>query len=239
MALEPASAHVVVRRGDRTRAGTARPGESWSAAAARIGAVAPRDVVAVDLSGDTKRFEVDHDLRVGLRAMTRGDLADVARWRAESHVLAWFAEDGPVDLASVTAKYGPRIDGASAVRMWVVEANGRSIGFVQDYRIREVPGFALLAPDPDAIGLDYVIGEPGWVGRGLGARTLWAWLQAARRRFPDATAYFAAPDHRNARSLRILDKVGFVRGTWFDEPRSDGTAVTVVGCTLDVRRVLG
>ena len=32
---------------------------------------------------------------------------------------------------------------------------------------------------------------------------------------------------------------GFSRGTWFDEPQRDGTTATVVGCTLDVRRVLG
>ena len=57
-------------------------------------------------------------------------------------------------------------------------------------------------------------------------------------RFPDATSYFAAPDHANAASLRILDKAGFTQGTWFDEPQRDGTTATVVGCTLDVRRVL-
>lgn len=239
MALEPPAVRVAVSHGDRALEGTVRAGESWSAAAARIGATAPGDAVAVDLSGDTLRFEVDHDLRLGLRAMTRGDLADVARWRAEPHVLAWFAVDGPPDLASVTATYGPRIDGATPIRMWVVEVNGRSIGFVQDYRIREVPGFALLVPDPDAIGVDYAIGEPEWAGRGLGPRILWAWMHQARRRFPDATSYFAAPDHRNVRSLRILDKAGFDRGTWFDEPKSDGTTATVVGCTLDVRRVLG
>ena len=31
----------------------------------------------VDLSGETKRFVVDHDNRVAIRAMTRGDLDDV------------------------------------------------------------------------------------------------------------------------------------------------------------------
>ena len=51
---------------------------------------------------------------------------------------------------------------------------------------------------------------------------LWAWMVRARHRFPDAPAYFAAPDHRNERSLRMLDKAGFVRGLWFDEPEPDG-----------------
>ena len=61
-------------------------------------------------------------------------------------------------------------------------------------------------------------------------------LDAARRqrRFPDATSYFAAPDHRNEASLRVLDKVGFTEGIWFDEPQADGIVDTVVGCTLDV-----
>jgi RimJ/RimL family protein N-acetyltransferase len=123
--------------------------------------------------------------------------------------------------------------------MWVVEVNGRSVGFVQDYRIRDFPEFALLAPDPGAVGLDYAIGEPGWVGRRLGARVLWAWTVRAGPRFPDVTAYFAAPDHRNQASLRVLAKAGFVQGTWFDEPQRDGTTATMIGCTLDVRRVLG
>ncbi len=61
----------------------------------------------------------------------------------------------------------------------------------------------------------------------------------ARTRFPDAGAYFVAPDHRNAASLRMLAKTGFTEGLWFDEPRGRGVVVTVVGCTLDVRRVLG
>ncbi len=96
----------------------------------------------------------------------------------------------------------------------------------------------MLSPDPDAIGVDYAIGDPAWVGKGLGVRILWAWMTKTRHRLPDATSYFAAPDHRNVTSLRMLDKVGFTRGLWFDAPHADGTVGTMVGCTLDVRRVL-
>ena len=65
------------------------------------------------------------------------------------------------------------------------------------------------------------------------------WMRRARSRFPDATAYFAAPDHRNVASLRILAKAGFTQGLWFDEPQTDGGVSTVVGCTLDVATVIG
>lgn len=231
--------HLTVLDRGHELSGVVRPGESWAAAARRTAATISRDPTPLDLSGEVKRFEIDHDLRVSLRAMTRGDLPDVARWRASEHVHRWWAEDGAPDLQVVTQQYGPGIDGVTPTRMWVVEANGRSVGFCQDYRLRDYPEYALLPPDPDAVGVDYAIGEEKFTERGVGTRMLWAWMASALRRYPEVTAYFAAPDHRNAASIRVLEKVGFVPGTWFDERRRDGSVATVVGCTLDVRRVLG
>jgi RimJ/RimL family protein N-acetyltransferase len=229
---------TVLDRGHEFR-GLVRPGESWLAAARRTCASFHVEPVPLDLSGEVKRFQVDHDLVVTLRAMGRGDLPDVARWRGADHVRRWWDADGEPTLERVTEQYGPRIDGMQATRMWVVEANGRSAGFCQDYRIRDHPDFAVLVPDPDAVGVDYVIGEPHLVGKGIGTAMLWAWLLSAHRRYPDAATFFAAPDHRNAASLRVLAKVGFVPGAWFDEPRRDATVSTVVGCTLDVAQVVG
>ncbi|HEX5917117.1 MAG TPA: GNAT family N-acetyltransferase [Nocardioides sp.] len=230
---------LAVRCDDREVVGVVRPGEAWAAAAERVAESLSGVPVADDLSGEVLRFVVERDLAVDVRSMTRGDLPALARWLAAPHVRRWWHSDGEPTEDRVAASYGPRIDGATPTRLWVAEVNGRSVGFVQDYRIRDYPSFALLAPDPDAIGLDYAIGEPEWAGRGLGSRVLWAWMRRAAQRFPDATAFFAAPDHANAASLRILDKVGFERGTWFDEPQGGGGVATVVGCSLDVRRVLG
>jgi len=179
------------------------------------------------------------DVVVGLRVMTRGDLPDLLRWRQAPHVARWFAESGPLTAASIEQRYGARIDGDAPIRMWVVEANGRSVGFVQDYRIRDFPETAMVTPDPDAIGLDYVIGEPAWLGRGVGLAMIQRWFDVARAGYPDAATYFAAPDHRNVASRRLLLKAGFVEGTWFDEPQRDGSTATVVGHSLDVASVLG
>jgi len=231
--------HLTVSDRGHEMSGVVRAGESWAAAARRTCASHHADPVPLDLSGEVKQFHVEHDRRVALRAMTRGDLPDVHRWRNAEHVRRWWDELGDPTLEEITAKYGPRIDGMEPTRMWVVEVNGRSVGFVQDYRLRDHPDFAALTPDPEAVGVDYVVGEPGMVGRGIGTPMLWAWLGSARRRYPDVASYFAAPDHRNEASLRVLEKVGFERGTWFDEPQRDGSVATMVGCSLDVRQVVG
>lgn len=230
---------VVVRAGARDLVGEVEPGESWADTAERLTPRAASQPAAVDLSGPEKHFVLDPDLVVAVRPMTRGDLPDVVRWRSAPHVVRWWADDGPVTLETMTAAYGPRIDGDGATRMWVWEVNGRSVGMVQDYRIADHPDYALLAPDPAAIGVDYLIGDADRVGRGLGTRCLWAWARHARARHPEARALFAAPDHRNVASLRVLAKVGFTEGLWFDEPQPGGRIDTVVGCTLDVARVLG
>lgn len=179
------------------------------------------------------------DVVVGLRAMSRADLPDLLRWRRAPHVARWFDGSGPVTPEAFEERYGPRIDGDDPTRMFVVTVDGRPVGFLQDYRISDHPEFAVLAPDPHAIGVDYSIGEPAWVRRGVGLRMLQRWFEVARAGYPGAATYFAAPDHRNLASRRLLLKAGFVEGIWFDEPQRDGSTATVVGHSLDVASVLG
>jgi RimJ/RimL family protein N-acetyltransferase len=176
---------------------------------------------------------------VGFRELTRADLPAVVAWQSQPHVARWWhGEATSVDAAE--SHYGPALDGADPTRLRVVEANGRSVGMVQDYLIADHPEYALLTARPDAVGIDYLLGEPAWVGAGLGTRVLWCYLRDVLvPHYPSLAEVFAAPDHRNAVSLRVLDKLGFERGLWFDEPQDDGRVDTVVGCTLDVRRLLG
>lgn len=237
--LPSVSLRVVVRHRGRELDGVVHDGESWARAARRVSASAIGDPMPVDLSGETKIFVIDHDITVTLRAMTREDLPDMLRWRQADHVRAWWQPDGEPTLTSVTERYGPRIDGTTPTRMWVALVNGRAVGFVQDYRIADYPDYARQCGHDDAIGVDYAIGEEAWLGKGLGPRLLWAWMARARRRFPAEMTYFAGPDHTNEASLRTLDKSGFVRGVTFEETEPDGSVTTVVGCTLDVERVIG
>ncbi len=138
-------------------------------------------------------------------------------------------------------RYGPRIDGEVPTRMWVVGIDGRDIGYVQDYRASDHDDYAVKTAQPEAIGFDYLIGDPAFVGLGLGTRMIWEFLRDVLvPDYPDAPTFLASPSHRNAASLRALAKCGFTQGAWIDMP-SGGAAesVTEIVCTLDRQHWFG
>lgn len=207
----------------------------WALAADR--AVEPDGpALAVDLSGDPLVFGTDPEHRLAIRPFTAGDLPQFEQWVNQPHVSRWWEETTPEQIEE---HYGPALRGEDATRLWVFEVNGRSLGFAQDYRIADHPEYALLCGRPDAIGFDYLIGDAAFVGRGLGTSLLWVFLRDIVWPAYDAGEFFAAPDHRNVASRRVLAKLGFTEGLWFDEPQADGRVDTVVGYSLDVAQVMG
>lgn len=214
-----------------------RPGESWARAADRVAGPQLGPVLAVDLSGDPLRFTTMPDRRIAVRPMTASDFRDVSRWVSAPHVARWWDEHRTPE--QVAAHYGPALAGEDPTRLWVWEVNGRSVGFSQDYRIADHPDYPLLCGRPDAVGFDYAVGEIGLVGRGLGTAVLWVFLRdIVVPAYAGVGELFAAPDHRNAVSRRVLAKLGAIERLWFDEPQPDGRVDTVVGCSIDVATVL-
>ena len=124
--------------------------------------------------------------------------------------------------------------------MWVAEVNGRSVGFVQDYRIARLPRVRRPGAGPGCDRRRLRDRRPAVDrARDRDPDALGVAGPDSHRRFPDAATYFAAPDHRNEASLRMLDKAGFTRGAVVRRAAGGRTVDTVVGCSLDVRRVLG
>lgn len=220
---------------DGVHAGRVGDGETWRAALTRLSNGVPAE--PVDLSSNPLVFTTKAGPPLAVRPMTRTDLPRLVAWRNAGHVRRWFPSAQPVTAAAIEIQYGLSIAGTTATRLWTVIAHTEPIGFLQAYRLRDYPEFGLLAPDPDAVGCDFALGDPDATGRGIGVRMLWAWLPLLREHWPDAVHVFAAPSHRNTASLRMLAKAGFGTGIWFDHPQQDGSVETVVGCTLDLSRV--
>lgn len=174
------------------------------------------------------------------RRMTHEDLPNVVRWQRAPHVSEWFDGDH-LTLATASERYGPRIDGAAPVRMWVVRIDGRDVGYLQAYRVADFDEYAVKTGLPDAGAFDYVIGEADVVGQGLGTRMIWEFVRDILcTDYPEAPVFLASPSHRNAASLRALAKCGFSQSAWIDMPSGpSGESVTEIVCTLDRRHWFG
>lgn len=169
------------------------------------------------------------------RPLERADLPDVIRWQGSDAARPWF--HGGLTLEQAEERYGPRIDGTHPARMFVALLEGRAVGYAQAYAAEPPPVPPGSDVPAEAVGIDYVLGEDDLLGRGIGTAMIGAFVeQVVRRLHPRATHVVAMPDHRNHRSIRALEKTGFVQGLWVDSlPRPGEPPVTDIVCTLDLR----
>ena len=91
-------------------------------------------------------------------------------WFSKPHVEPWWREE--YDLESIERRYGPAVDGDDPTEMFIVEDDGRPVGFTQVYLLDDNPAWKRsLEPAgtfEDAAGIDYLIGEEAVIGQGLG-----------------------------------------------------------------------
>lgn len=92
----------------------------------------------------------------------------------------------------------------------------RPIGLVQRYTFADNPGYIeelapLLAVPGEALSMDYFIGEPDALRRGLGSAMLHAALQSTWRDYPNAPSVVVPVSAANTASWRVLERIGFRR----------------------------
>ncbi|WP_456697375.1 GNAT family N-acetyltransferase [Aeromicrobium sp. P5_D10] len=153
------------------------------------------------------------------RRLLDADIPMLVMWMAADHAQPWFGDE-PRSPELARTHYADELAGTSATRMWIVELDGRPIGYVQDYPVAAYDDYAVRVQDLTAVAFDYLIGEPDLVGRGIGTAMITTFCREVLcRDYPDAPRFVASPDVRNARSIRMLEKCGFTQGLWI-QPES-------------------
>jgi aminoglycoside 6'-N-acetyltransferase len=160
--------------------------------------------------------------------MSRDDFPALASWLRTPHVEAWFPWlHGDTDpRVAVEAEYGPCIDGGDPTELFVIEAEGQPVGFIQRYRISDNPSWAAalsaaltaagesstaVGDTSAAVGFDYAIGELDATGRGVGSEAIRQLLTDTFDRYPDVDSVIVAMQQANRPSWRALEHVGFER----------------------------
>ena len=152
-----------------------------------------------------------------------GDLPLITTWLARPHVQRWWRE--PSDQESVAENYGPLVDGSDATEGFIVHLGARPIGYVQRYLIRDDPGWRATITsslgDAGGIGIDYLIGEPDLVGRGIGRLMISRFASGCWGRYPSEDRIVVALQQDNVASWRALEAAGFRRSWEGDIESSD------------------
>jgi aminoglycoside 6'-N-acetyltransferase len=146
--------------------------------------------------------------------MRRTDLPMLDRWLQQPHVREWWRGE-PEDLAAVGEKYGPCIDGGDPTELFVIEADdGRPVGMIQRFLFADEPEWSVALADlvdvSDAAGVDYLVGEPAAVGRGIGTAAI-AEMTGLIFQWRPVTSIVVTVQQANPASWRALEKAGFRR----------------------------
>ncbi len=139
-----------------------------------------------------------------LREFTDKDLPLFARWLQQDYVKRWF-KDPAAWLEEVTR----REDLYAFIRHYIVQHDGVDMGFCQyyDYAL----GGEKWYGNRDAAGtfsVDYLIGEPAYLGRQLAGQMIAA-LEKEILREPGARQIIVQPEKENIPSRRTLLAAGY------------------------------
>ena len=153
-------------------------------------------------------------LQVAFRPLERADLPLLGRWLAEPLVARWWAHDSSPE--AVEADFGPVLDGADPTEVHLACAGDRPFGLCQRYTFADNPQYLdELAPvypvPPEALSIDYLIGEPAMRGRGAGAAMIAAFVAEGWLRHPAARDVVVPVSAGNVASWRALERAGFTR----------------------------
>ncbi|MDA8371425.1 MAG: GNAT family N-acetyltransferase [Nocardiopsaceae bacterium] len=148
------------------------------------------------------------------RRLSPRDFPLLMRWLAQPHVARWWNHETSAE--AVERDFGPSIRGEDPSENLLALLDGAPFGLVQRSRLADAPDYlaelsAIVPVAEGAVTIDYLIGDPGRVGRGLGTRMISSVLDRTWHDYPDAPAVLAAVVAANAASWRALEKAGMRR----------------------------
>jgi aminoglycoside 6'-N-acetyltransferase len=142
---------------------------------------------------------------IAFEPLAADDLPLLREWLGREHVRRWWRDHGRSLQHAEDA-----LAGRDRTRYFVIVLDGRPVGMIQTYLLRDEPEWAALVGEgPDGAGVDLLIGEEDAVGRGVGPQVLEQFAREIVFARPETTALVATVEEPNRRSWRAFEKAGF------------------------------
>ncbi len=151
-------------------------------------------------------------MNLSFRPLTRGDASLLAGWLADPHVHEWWDHDW--SPAGIEADFGAMMDQTDSTDGYIALLDDQPIGFVQFCRYVNEPGYrdelvGLVDFPDDAGSVDYLIGDPRCVGRGVGTAMLRAFTEWVWSFDPPLSSLVVPVNSANDASWRALLSAGY------------------------------
>jgi predicted DNA-binding protein (MmcQ/YjbR family)/GNAT superfamily N-acetyltransferase len=164
-----------------------------------------------DLIKPKARARARQGAGVRLRPLRDRDIDLVGRWLSAPHVARWFRHPDHW-MSELRGRRGA----FSFLRHFIAELDGAPIGFCQYYDTHFAQEHEVWHDEPRVsqeagavFGIDYLIGEPGCLGKGHGKEIVRLLCEKVRRL--GAERVVADPEEGNVASARALEANGFAR----------------------------
>lgn len=148
---------------------------------------------------------------IAFRPLAADDLQQIFLWLIRPHVARGYAKP-PNSFMEAVAKYGPRSMPGNVVRAFIVNVDGRDLGYAQAYDVAAFADYAQrLDREAGLTCMDLFLGEEEALGRSVGPRVIDRFVKEVV--FADAAvrACVAGPGEGNVAAVRAFEKAGFRR----------------------------
>jgi RimJ/RimL family protein N-acetyltransferase len=135
-------------------------------------------------------------------------------WLKQPHVKEFWTESE--NELEVREKFLGKLR-SRGVESFIIQIDDQCIGYIQAYEADKIGGGWWPNASAGTYGIDQFIGNPALIGKGIGIQVVRSFVQ---RLIADkgAKTIIADPDPKNARAIRLYQKLGFISKGIIDTP---------------------
>lgn len=143
------------------------------------------------------------------KPLRKEDLPLLHSWLNQAHMRKFYQQQ-PIAMEEVIEKYTGRIEGTVPIYCHLACFENRPIGKIQCYKNADYREYAQEIGVTDGVSIDLFIGEPSFLGKGLGVQMLQSYLlDVAFKIFKDESHCYICHETENVRAIGCSEKAGF------------------------------